>query len=403
VYKISYAVVVSSTPGPLYPMNLPDHLLIYELSQSLIYAHPVNKQSCHLKKSRSDLLTDSPIMNTAELNCTVAFHTPSFEKVGVVRAAVSALSLLMCCGAIVISLLLKRWKVFNQRLVLYLLIAGVLISLSTLIGVEFSHDNSASLDNLCRFSGYLTQTSALIFLNAVFAITIYLFLLVVADYNSDKYRRLYFLAIFLPPLLITWVPFTQDAYGKTGVWCWIKSVNQSTCEDIVFGQYMEYFLYYVPIYLLLLIMIFLYLIMVLDIIRRQRKNVWLNNEETKQKLKMMKSELLSLAAYPLIYAILNIPPIINRIYSSRNPEDPSLVLWYLSGLFGPLHGIFTVIVFSVATKMWHFSCFRIAASWKRPKSMVRNYPFGESYNKSNSLPITTKYGYGTLKFQQSEV
>ena len=302
------------------------------------------------------------------------------------------------------SLLMKRWKVFSQRLVLYLLIAGALIAISTLLDVEFTHNNSTSLNDFCKFTGYLTQTSALVFLDAVFAITIYLFLLIVLDYNSDKYRRLYFLAIFLPPLLITWVPFTQNAYGKSGVWCWIRTTDQRTCKDIIFGQYMQYLLYYVPVYLFLLIMIVLYLVMFLNIVRRQRRNYWLNDEETKIKLKMMKNELLSLVAYPFIYAILNIPLIVNQIYSSLYPEEPSLALWYLAGIFGPLNGIFTVAAFTVGTKMWHdFSCFKIAALWKSQKSVVQNYPFGEHYIKSDSLTITQKGEYGSLKFQQSEV
>ncbi len=66
-------------------------------------------------------------------------------------------------------------------------------------------------------------------LTAILSITIYLFLLIVANYNSEKYKVVYFLGIFLSPLLITGIPFVKDAYSRAGVWCWIVSVDKYTC------------------------------------------------------------------------------------------------------------------------------------------------------------------------------
>ena len=326
---------------------------------------------------------------------------PEFENVGVARAVVSGISILMCTGALFFIVILKRWKVFSQRLIMYLLTSALLGSLAALIDIEFSHSKSNAINGFCKFSGYFTQTASMAFLNAIFAVTVYLFFLIVLDYNTDKYGRLYFLGIFAFPLIITWIPFVKDGYGKSGVWCWIRGINHETCENFLFGEYLQYILYFVPVYLMLFAGAILYLVIFIDISRKQRKPDWVTGQEMQIRLKMMKSELLSLVAYPVIFAVLNIPAIVNRSYSSHNPHQPSLVLWYLSGIFSPLQGIFTAVAFTVGTKMWHnLSWFKIRAAFKSDK-VVQYYPLGEGA-VSDSLAVPRRH-YATLEFDQSKV
>ncbi len=191
----------------------------------------------------------------------------------------------------------------------------------------------------------------------------------------------------------------KDAYGRAGAWCWIVSVDKHTCKHSMFGQVMQYALYFVPIYIILLLMVFLYLTMVINLLWKQRKQSWVSSQETKNKLQMMKSELLSLVAYPIIYTILGVPTVLNRVYDTLNPNEPSIALWYCAAIMGPLYGIFTAIAFTVGTKMCHdFSCYKAMALLKKDKC-VKPYQLGKGVESDN---LIKQNGYGTA-LKQSHV
>ena len=318
-------------------------------------------------------------------DCFATFATPEFVNVAIVRGVLSSVSLLMCSGALLLIAVLKRWRVFSQKLIIYLLTSAALASIGGIISVDFGHRVSPALHGFCMFSAFTQQVTTWMLQNAIFAVTIYLFVLIVLDYNTDKYKWVYVFGIFIIPLLVNWIPFLQSAYGRSGVWCWIRNIDEETCDDFRFGRYLQFFLFYAPIYLLLFIGSILYVIIFIDISRKQRKPDWVTGQEMQIRLKTMKSELLSLAAYPVIFAVLNLPLIINRVYFLRHPEQPILALWYFSALFGPLEGIFTAIAFTVGTKTWqNFSCRKFWAAFKKDR-LIERYPLetdvaSDSYN-----------------------
>ena len=60
--------------------------------------------------------------------------------------------------------------------------------------------------------------------------------------------------------------------------------------------------------------------------------------ETIHLIKENRKKIVSLIAYPTIYFVLLLFPLMNRIESGIHREKPNLVLWYLSGIAYPISG-----------------------------------------------------------------
>jgi len=331
-------------------------------------------------------------MNTSEniTDCFPIFSTPNYINVIIVRGVASAVSMAMCAGALLLIAILKRWTVFSQKLIIYLLTSALLSSAAHLINIDFNHGSSKTLDSFCVFSALVWQLTNWMLQNAIFAVTIYLFFLIVFDFNTDKYKWAYILGIFFSPFLINWIPLLYASYGRSGAWCWIRSRDEESCEDFPFGQYLQFFLYYAPAYLLLIVGIILYIIILVNISRKQKKLAWINGPEVRARYKKMKSELLSLWAYPVVFAILNIPPFVNRGAFQINQDEPILSLWYLAAIFGPLYGGVVAIVFSVGTKAWqNISRARLWALFQ--KDTIDEYPLANSAMSDSYVGSSSVY------------
>jgi hypothetical protein len=82
-------------------------------------------------------------------------------------------------------------------------------------------------------------------LMAVVSITLYVFVWVAFNKHTDKFEYGYVFFIFVFPWLFNWVPFTVDAFGRAGAWCWIRNEDIDTCEEILAGQILQFVLWYI--------------------------------------------------------------------------------------------------------------------------------------------------------------
>ena len=305
----------------------------------------------------------------------------------------SLASIILCSTTLFFLVLFKQFKVFSQKIVIYLFVAAILQSTAFLLNkldFDTTKTNTNSYVAFCMFSGFLTQITTWMFQGAVLAITVYLFVLIVINYDTSKYELVYVLGIFALPLVVNWIPFINGTYHRAGLWCWIRSFNDETCKSIRFGEVLEYVLYFLPIYLVIVVGFILYVIMFIDIFTKLRKSRYTNDIAKQQRLKLMRTELISLAAYPVIFFFLNIPIITNRIHGSVNPTKPSLFLWYLASIAGPLQGIVTVITFTTATKWWkNLSTMKLKAPFVRSKN-AESYTIDDTAI-SDSLETTVRH------------
>lgn len=288
------------------------------------------------------------------VNCSMPYSEYKFVVVAIVNKVAACVSLLACCFIAFLIIILKRWSVFRQRLVLYLTASALLLSVATVLNrLDMqSGGMSNTLWNFCVFSGFFLQVTAWMLFDSIVSITLYVFLRIVCGFDSAKYEWVYFLGIFFVPFLFNWIPFISLTYGRDGVWCWIRSYDFDTCEELVFGRLLQFCLWFAPVYLILLILVVLYTVTLILIHRKRR--LWTTaaqDPSAKKRLKKLEIEIINLLAYPLIYFVLSIFPFINAVFNSLHPLEPRLVLWYLTAVLSPLQGVFISLAFTLHSEV----------------------------------------------------
>ena len=309
------------------------------------------------------------------------FDAQIFTTVAIVSAVVGFISLLANSFIIFIILLFKKWRIFSQRLILYLAIAGVSISLTAMLHrADYENQRGTSYYNFCVFSGFFNQISLWMVLCAITSITLSLFMRAFLKSRPEALDRYFVLFIFVFPFTFNWIPFIQLTYGKAGAWCWIRTMDENTCEAFLFGKILQLVLWYLPLYVIILVLITLYCMVILKLYcGKKSRFMERNNLETETERQQVMKEVISLLAYPLIYFILNIPPLINRIHGVVEPDNPLPVLWFLTGIFFPLQGGVVAMIFSLDSetrKRLTWANFKVAFShiYHSRETSVREYP-----------------------------
>ena len=242
--------------------------------------------------------------------------------------------------------LLKKYRCFTQRLILYLAIAALTYSLASAVNVEaYAVYRTPSLRGYCVFTGFLEQLISWWVIMAASCIMLDLFVKVAFNRNTERFEIGYVLIIFLSPLLHSWIPFVQLAYGPAGAWCWIKDKSLEDCSDFPLGIWMRFVLYFVPLYIIMPGLFILLVVMLVLLWRQRTRWVGKFDPETKRLRKRMEKEIRPLLAYPIIFLIINLFPLVNRIVNIFNPETPLVALYFIVGIFYPLQGTLVTIAF----------------------------------------------------------
>ena len=284
-------------------------------------------------------------------NCSLFDHR-KFVIVTAVSVTSASVSFIACLSAIFIIILFKKWQTFGQRLILYLMISAGLFSIGIVLRVAFSGDVvNTTIRGFCAFAGFTGQVEVWMVINTTTAITIYVFLGIVCNKLTGKYEILYILFIFVLPLVFNWIPFINNIYGHAGLWCWIRSVDINSCEELIFGQALQLGLYYVPVYIILVLWFLLYLAILCKL--RGNSKHWkgiANDDVDDHRNKMLKSETLYLLVYPIIDFILNTPILIARIVGWADPVHPvPAALLYIAVISFSLNGAATVLAFTLGS------------------------------------------------------
>lgn len=277
------------------------------------------------------------------------FDSKDYAHVAIASALSAFLSLLACSFVIFIMVLFKKWKFLSQKLILYLAIAALLTSVTTILHrVDYENQRTTFYTTFCAFSGFLDQLSGWMLLNAITSIMVYLFLEVVLKKRTKKYEVAYFLYIFVLPFSFNWIMFIKSSYGRAGAWCWIRSEERDTCESFPFGKNAIFLSFYLPLYINFFLFVIFYILILITLNRRNRQ--WTTANPTKEIRKQQKYAKLNYApllSYPFIFYGLWLFPFINRIQGRIDPNHPVLALWYLSAISYPLQGGIIAIAYSL--------------------------------------------------------
>ena len=347
-------------------------------------------------------------MENITSNCSDdVFDTTPYISVAVVSAVSGLISLIACLLVIGLILLFKKYYFYAQRLILYLCIAAFLNSLSISLRFQrlaYKTDNDAT-KWICILTAAFDQTTAWNELLAITCIVFDLALKVILHVNTEKLEKFYIFLTFIFPMLINWIPFVNASYGSAGAWCWIRSTalvdvinGTSTCPGFLFGLYLRFILWYVPLYVIILIMIAIYILIIYKV-RRQRHHWTGKYDPESERLKeKMQQEVRPLLWYPLIYFVINIFPLVNRVHDAIE-DDPELTLWVLHAVFSPLQGGIIAVAYTLDREtLRRLNCARLkAALFRLREDTITEYPAKEEVGFTDSFDEKDKEGTGSHK------
>ena len=273
------------------------------------------------------------------------FAGRDYAIVAAISSASALVSVITCTGVIALIILFKKYNFFIQRLILYLTIVALAEAVAVVLHrVDYNVTNSAT-EGFCVFIGFVDQTTSWSILIAISCITVNLLLNAVFHIRTEKFEKIYFILIFVFPLTFNWIPFIELAYGSAGAWCWIRSENKD-CSSFTFGVVLRFVLWFVPLYVILIILTVIYIFILYKITKDRHKWEGKFDPDSQRLKEQMQKEVKPLIAYPLIYLLINVVPLINRIHNTASPNNPELALWILHALLFPLQGGFIAIAFT---------------------------------------------------------
>ena len=287
--------------------------------------------------------------NNGTGSCFDIYVNHYYIGVATLSVVLSILSCICLLAVIAIIILFKKTIYFNQRLILYLCIASVFFSFSTVINVTPADvDTNPASKGYCIVMGFVNHLLLWWQLLCVAVIMIDIFIRVVFEKDTQKYIIPYIIGILAPPIVVSWIPFIKLAYGPAGVFCWIRDreYKDLECMPFDFGIYLRFSLFYAPFYF---VMISLSVLLFITLyVARRKKRRWIGARNLgKEKIDMQKkivSEIRPLVGYPIAFIVVSVVPLILRIYEIFKPGDNDIFFYILYVLLIMVYRLLGVVI-----------------------------------------------------------
>lgn len=261
------------------------------------------------------------------------FTDNQIMKLGYSQAGAALFSLMSSLCVILFIITQRKYRNVTQRLIAYLNIAVFFNSTSFIIrGIGYKAINNKIF---CQMIGYYGQATGGYILAAIVCIIIEIVVNACRQKTPGKWlEALYLVLIFVAPMLTALIPFINDSYGKSTAWCWI---NRKT---------MQYALWYGPLFVLILFGGILYFVGVSLITYKVKKNKnRYTSDGSKEKQRQMLKELHQFRWYPILYLIINLVPLANRIVEIFEQDKLIFQLWLATGVIEGLQGILVALLY----------------------------------------------------------
>ena len=195
--------------------------------------------------------------------CVYPFSKDLRDALGITCSSVAALSALFLVVSLIILSCRKLLGHYNFRLVLYQLLSSLLYSLVTvsqIIVVWYEKEGNA-VARSCKAVGLgLTYSNWTVLLFKLYIVSELLYYAIVRDKRNQLVRTkraefLVVLSLFVLPAFVSWIPYTNDTFGYSGAWCWIRK-KFDNCTDISPKDFEEEMgLWYGPLSLLMILLL----------------------------------------------------------------------------------------------------------------------------------------------------
>ena len=290
----------------------------------------------------------------------------------IAMSTTSMLSTLMCIVTVIIVLSLRLYKHFVHRLALYQVLASMFVSIAQcLLLLVINYNNSTFHIVSCQVTALLFQYTLWVKLLFTLCLVFHLFCLAVCLKNFKKLELVYILLSVLFPLLHVWIPFIHNSYGIAGAVCWIRDWNDN-CPTNKYeeGTIEQFVLWFGPLFVSLTVCVVAVgivlsvlgwraCIMNQKLLETETEPLLIRQEQNRNKTAL--KELLPLLAYPIIFFVLALFPLIDRIYDAISSQGfYLLVLAHLItiaswGFFSGLALLVHILLLRIPTRQRNYT------------------------------------------------
>ena len=241
---------------------------------------------------------------------------------------------IVCFVATLLVAVFKLYRYFAHRLALYQVLAALLygIALSLELPAVNYYRNETVYIPICKAVGFFAVYFAWLKLLFSSWVILHLFCFAVFYKNLQRLEPLFVLLAIIVPLLFVWVPFLHNSYGLAGPWCWIKNWrNDCINEKFSIGQIEQFALWYGPAIVSSVVDVVAIIIIIIVLVCHKQSDdqtstpLITNSEQWRKVLK----QLLPLLAYPIVFCIILLPPLANRILGAFPAESIPIDNYFL--------------------------------------------------------------------------
>ena len=331
-------------------------------------------------------------MNTSisSTNCSDgSFTMDERNNVLVAMGATEWCSFLFCVIAVFMVMVAGLYKHFVYRLAMYQVLASMFLSFCAgLVLMLYNYKDALLYYRVsCKVTAFLIEYSVWVKLLFTIWLTFHLFSYVVFFKNLKRLEWLYISSSVLGPLLIAWIPFIHNSYGLAGAWCFIRGWEDE-CATHKFNEGIieQFLLFYAPTVFFLGLNDIAIVTMIVVLVYRachsrshaEERPLLLENDQRKELLK----QLLPLLTYPIIYFMLMLFPLANRVYMAVSTHVSYHYL-LVHAVFISSMGLFAGCALIIHILSVH--CLKCRRAHWRSEGLVVNYSSKTMEHVANSL------------------
>ena len=296
-----------------------------------------------------------------------------------IHASLGAVSFATCLAALCWLLHLKLYKQFLYRLAAYQVMASLFHALLLVCQFAFLEYSDSKYPS-CVTVAFFYQIA--LWMKASFGgcITFHLFCFAVLLKNMSRLEPLYVVTSILFSVVVSSVPLITKSYGPTGEWCWIEGKQ---CGDVYKTGFIEQIaVWFGPAFLMLVLQSIAMLTMIITVYYRAHQKsdrITFGRERNKKAFK----QLLPLVAYPILFCVLIVPAMVNRVYGFASITH-SFFLLIVVTVCAPFYnlsaGLTLIVHIGVLKRAEVMTCLR--APWRR---QYMNYDPNDATHQSAEM------------------
>ena len=359
-------------------------------------------------------------------NC-LEFSRDVANTIFIIKVVLSSFGILVSLFVIVLIGLMKTYKQFVYRLVVYLMTVNILLALFQvleLIPIEVTDEdliavrNTTGWQKACPIIGYLDMGVS--WMGNLVIVWTMLYMLsqswqlhrititqssqhsVTAAGSRVKICEIGgVLFIIIVSFLVTWIPLVFDMYGPSGLMCWIKTASDNGCTDTRLQNLsatLMLIMFYFP---LVVIVIFglVCMVAIITLLHRASKRM---HGGIRQRYHSCMKEIGMLLVYPLIYCLFCFVMLVTRIYSfiNANSEErsPYYPLWIVHAVADPSRLLVPGLAFVLHPYIWRniLSCLSTSSEVESVYTKYSVPPEGDDIDEGITIRPSGDEHYGSF-------